>query len=359
MENNSITLIFFIKLVHHFFSKFSTLGSQPLFSTYVTLYTLILLYAPSFFLKIVLSPIFNSTLILLLSLLRLGAKGTSGNELIIHDSKYPNSIANEMSEKEFEYLEPRVLDHNHNQYEMGSFDELVLVQDLRSLEPRFLDFDEQRQNHVECKAQMDSCLESTQNHSTSKSISSCLDFQSNQLYKKYDHDLGLESSSMDNCQIWDFLKTNPMESSKVNEDDVEKRTDQVASKRMDMTMKLLEWNIKAPLEVIYEAYEGEEENDQESTENDKILSDENVVRSCEIRYPSLSMYYPESETSSSSDDNLTINESWETQERVFEWEDEDDNDMELIEISLDHSKTSIEFCHIEEDNLIEIDIFPA
>ncbi|GJV60768.1 hypothetical protein Tco_1466868 [Tanacetum coccineum] len=63
---------------------------------------------------------------------------------------------------------------------------------------------------------------------------------------------------------------------------------------MDTTMKILEWNMKAPLEIIYEAYEGEEE-DEVNNDNNMVSNDKEIV-GCE-RYPSLSLYYPESDSS--------------------------------------------------------------
>ncbi|GKB77147.1 hypothetical protein Tco_0944042 [Tanacetum coccineum] len=63
---------------------------------------------------------------------------------------------------------------------------------------------------------------------------------------------------------------------------------------MDTTMQILEWNMKAPLEIIYEAYEGEEE-DEVNNDNNMVSNDKEIV-GCE-RYPSLSLSYPESDSS--------------------------------------------------------------
>lgn len=100
----------------------------------------------------------------------------------------------------------------------------------------------------------------------------------------------------------------------------------------------VEWNVRAPLEVIYEAYEGEEEEEGEYTEEKR----DEELRVIE-RYASLSMYYPETDTDSSSDGD--------SPEKVcFRWDDEDRE--ELIEIELDCKRNS----EVEEENLIEIDL---
>ncbi|KAJ1390386.1 hypothetical protein SESBI_37479 [Sesbania bispinosa] len=116
----------------------------------------------------------------------------------------------------------------------------------------------------------------------------------------------------------------------------------------------VEWNVKAPLEVIYEEYEGEEAgddpNEREEERNMGIL-----------RYPSLSRYYPESESDSdsSSEGGFPAIGEWDSpEEGCFGWEEEDREG--LIEIALDgcKMKRDLEF-HFEEENLIEIDISPT
>ncbi|KAI3795793.1 hypothetical protein L1987_38452 [Smallanthus sonchifolius] len=242
---------------------------HPLLSTFLTLHTLILLYVPSFFLRIVLSPVLNSTGIILLFLLKLGANERSGNESSSQES--------------------RILDSNANAYER-------LEKESDYLEQRFLD-----------------------------------------------HDLGVESNSQD---------VYSMESSQV----VEKGETRMEMDSNQVDTKFLKWDMKAPLEIIYEAYEGEEE-DEDNSETNMVSSDLHI--SGFERYPSLSMYYPESESDSSSDGDFPMNRKWETHESMFfKWEMENDDREELIEISVDcYEKRSIEFCRAEEDNLIEIDIF--
>ncbi|KAK7319603.1 hypothetical protein RJT34_04326 [Clitoria ternatea] len=123
----------------------------------------------------------------------------------------------------------------------------------------------------------------------------------------------------------------------------------------------VEWDVKAPLEVIYEEYyEGEEEeagedpNEKEENRNMGIL-----------RYPSLSRYYPESDSDSSSENDFPAIGDWDSPENVcFRWDEkeEEEEDREgLIEIAFDDDckmKRALEF-HFEEENLIEIDISPS
>ncbi|KAF6167618.1 hypothetical protein GIB67_031201 [Kingdonia uniflora] len=102
----------------------------------------------------------------------------------------------------------------------------------------------------------------------------------------------------------------------------------------------VEWNVGAPLEVIYEEHEGEEEND--STRMQMGIINRSV---------SLSLCYPESdlESSSSLEDFPDI--------MSFRWDEDAENEDSLIEIQLDHGKKSVLF-QLEEENMIEIDISP-
>ncbi|MFS7898899.1 hypothetical protein Hanom_Chr00s033990g01771221 [Helianthus anomalus] len=286
--------------------NFSTLSSHPLFSTIVTLYTLILLYAPSLFIRILLSPVLNSTGIILLFLLKLGT--------------------NERLEKESNCFQPKVLDHKDGH------------EQLTSLEQRFLDLVDRNQTHKE----------------------------SHQMQAEVEHDLGPGLNPQDDHYKWELLDKYSIQSSSQVVDKGDPRME-LDSKQVNATMKFLKWNMKAPLEIIYEAYEGEEEEEEEEDgeDNNNNNNDEmNMVYrdkhfSVIERCPSLSMYYPESETDSSSDDDFPMNKKWETHESVFfKWEKEDDDREELIEISVDlYDKRSIELWRTEEDNLIEIDIF--
>ncbi|XP_047938621.1 uncharacterized protein LOC125186312 [Salvia hispanica] len=84
----------------------------------------------------------------------------------------------------------------------------------------------------------------------------------------------------------------------------------------------VEWDVRAPLEVIYEECEGDDDN------SDSIR-----------RYASLSLFYPESDSDASSEGDFPA------------WDGEG-----LIEITLDEKRRS---CDFEDDNLIEINLSPG
>ncbi|KAK7362952.1 hypothetical protein VNO77_05077 [Canavalia gladiata] len=132
----------------------------------------------------------------------------------------------------------------------------------------------------------------------------------------------------------------------------------------------VKWDVKAPLEVIYEEYgEGEEAGDDDPNEKEE---NRNMGF---VRYPSLSRYYPESDSDSSSESGFPAWDSledgyfmWDEEKEEEEEEDDDDEDEEeeedregLIEIALDgcKMKRALEYFHFEEENLIEIDISPS
>ncbi|XP_041991067.1 uncharacterized protein LOC121742098 [Salvia splendens] len=87
----------------------------------------------------------------------------------------------------------------------------------------------------------------------------------------------------------------------------------------------VEWDVRAPLEVIYEEYEGEDDNSESQMDS---------IR----RYASLSLFYPESDSDA----------SWEGDFAAWDGEG-------LIEITLDEKRRS---CDFEDDNLIEINLSP-
>ncbi|XP_011001138.1 PREDICTED: uncharacterized protein LOC105108506 [Populus euphratica] len=133
---------------------------------------------------------------------------------------------------------------------------------------------------------------------------------------------------------------------------------------LELKGSLVEWDVRAPLEVIYEGYEGEEE--ENPNEKDGV-QDPTRFGGLE-RYPSLAMYYPETDSDSDSDGEFSVAGERDMPERwCFKWEEEDREGL-LIEIALDRSDTKkdmglgldpdLDF-HVEEDNLIEIDISQA
>lgn len=120
----------------------------------------------------------------------------------------------------------------------------------------------------------------------------------------------------------------------------------------------VEWNVRAPLEVIYEAYEGEEDDEE------TVKDPGNKGPFCVDKYASLSLYYPETDSDTSSDGCDRDRGSPESV--CYRWEDEDREG--LIEIALDNNNSRNNkrerlyfenFHGEEENNLIEIDISPA
>ncbi|XP_010449054.1 PREDICTED: uncharacterized protein LOC104731391 [Camelina sativa] len=148
-----------------------------------------------------------------------------------------------------------------------------------------------------------------------------------------------------------------------------------------LTCGFVEWNLRAPLEVIHEAYE---ENDEDEEEEENPGGEKDPTRFKEIvRFPSLSLCYPESDSdsdsASSSEFNFPEIGDWNSPENMgFRWEEEDDGGGTgggegLIEIKLDRSynnnkskmmmmskwnQTELDFHGEDEDGLIEIDLFP-
>ncbi|KAG4999406.1 hypothetical protein JHK87_020478 [Glycine soja] len=249
-------------------SFLSVFSSDPLFHCIVAFCTLVFLYLPHLFLKIILSPVPILTAILLLSILRLGAIQRSQHE------RRENHVKHEE--------QPIVYEENKGSKYKGE------KQSPCTIEPDETKSVEQVHQWV---------------HSETEVIS----------------DMGFESSS-----------------------------------------RFVEWNVKAPLEVIYEEYgEGEEAGD-DANENVGIM-----------RYPSLSRFYPESDSDSESESEFPAIGDWDSPEDLeFRWgeEEEDDGDDDeeeedregLIEIALDgcKRKRNLEF-NFDEENLIEIDISPS
>ncbi|KAL5054367.1 hypothetical protein RYX36_035049 [Vicia faba] len=115
---------------------------------------------------------------------------------------------------------------------------------------------------------------------------------------------------------------------------------------LEKSSSFVEWNVRAPLEVIYEEYDEGEEKWDDSNEREENW---NMGVS---NYASLNRYFPESDSDSSSESGSPTIEEW----------DEEDGEG-LIEIALDgrkrmKMKMDLEFQY-EEENMIEIDIFPT
>ncbi|KAK1279706.1 hypothetical protein QJS04_geneDACA003172 [Acorus gramineus] len=105
----------------------------------------------------------------------------------------------------------------------------------------------------------------------------------------------------------------------------------------------VEWSRRGPLEVIYEEYEGEEEDMEDDDEEEPEIEREMYRR--RFGFESLELCFPDTDTGSSSDGDFPVMDGWESpRDLCFRWEDDKDG---LIEIPLET---------FEEDNLIEIDI---
>ncbi|KAL3522170.1 hypothetical protein ACH5RR_015004 [Cinchona calisaya] len=117
----------------------------------------------------------------------------------------------------------------------------------------------------------------------------------------------------------------------------------------------VEWDVKAPLEVIYEEYEGEGEEDDDDENYDVFLEEKRDAQMAIIdRYASLSKFYPETDDSDTSSEDFPAISEWDTPENLcFRWEGEDRDG--LIEIALEGKGVS----DGEEENLIEINLFPV
>ncbi|XP_010538334.1 PREDICTED: uncharacterized protein LOC104812719 [Tarenaya hassleriana] len=127
----------------------------------------------------------------------------------------------------------------------------------------------------------------------------------------------------------------------------------------DFVDNFVEWNVRAPLEVIHEAYSEEDEDEEDDR---SVVGEKDPTRLGRMeRFPSLSLCYPESDSDSSSESDFPAMCGWVTPENVrYRWEE--DEGEGLIEIRLDeqHNKgKQVEYdFHAEEESLIEIDLSP-
>ncbi|XAR66389.1 hypothetical protein NMG60_11012608 [Bertholletia excelsa] len=237
-------------------SYLSPLPSDPLFSSIVTIYVLVLLYFPGLFLGIVFSPVLISTVALLLTLLRLGAT--------------------QKVEEQINSTEPEV----EEQINSAETEEIIQQESVTGKDLKLASSETNLETQIEVGLSLD-----------------------------YDPDPFYPNS-------------------------------------------FVEWNVRAPLEVIYEEYEGEEDD-----HNDDVPEEKRGTLSSSIeRYPSLSLCFPDTDSDSSSDGDFPAIGRWGSPESLyFMWEEEDREG--LIEIALDRKTTSV--FPVEEDNLIEIDISPS
>ncbi|KAI8567520.1 hypothetical protein RHMOL_Rhmol02G0129200 [Rhododendron molle] len=252
----------------------SSLSKDPLFSTLITFYTLVIIYLPSLFLRILSSPVLISTAILLLTLLRLGAIQRINKEFNSTEDRHESEIGSSISSE------------NKNS---AAFKKIA-------------DFSFPENNAITNTILLEN----------EESGPACADVPKTNIA---DTEMGSDSS--------DFYAES-----------------------------FVEWDVRAPLEVIHEGYEGEGDD----VRNEKTGAA--PVSSME-RYPSLSLYYPESDSDGSSDggDFAGIG-GWDSPgSTCFMW-DEEEKGEDLIEIAFDEKGRSgvVQF---EEENLIEINISPV
>lgn len=274
-----------------FFGKtLSVLASDPLFSTVITFCTLILLYFPNHFLLLVFSPILISTSFLLLSLLRLGA--------IQRSTQPPTSTTTTTAVKESN-INAVVPTTKHGSMILDEYHKPVLS-------------------------------ESNEEFSTNLDLNN-----STQQLSITHHDLIID----DHAWVCSDLSA------------ISSKCDSVSAGPTTTTKSFysdsfVEWDLRAPLEVIYEEYEGEEEEEEGKREVQMAIIE---------RYASLSKFYPETDSDISSEEDLPTFRDWDSPERVcFQWEGDDKEGM--IEIELGRTK---KYSEDEEENLIEIDLYPA
>lgn len=106
----------------------------------------------------------------------------------------------------------------------------------------------------------------------------------------------------------------------------------------------VEWDVRAPLDVIYEEESEDDESDKPTTDT------------CLTRYSSsLANYFPETDTDTTSSDEYPDLDDCSSPSKIcYKWDEDDAN--ELIEIELE-SKKCLDF--ELEDSMFEIDISPA
>lgn len=271
-DMNSVSVLLFAETMKH---SWASISSSPLFSSIVTLYALILLYFPYHFLSIVFSPVLIITGIILITLLRLGARQS------LEDDGLKEKV--KPSETEHSKKKPSDLE----------------LETEHSVEPS---------DSLEVVHEQIASVVQEEDHS----------------FVTYRFETDESEMGFDQCPCFDDY--------------------------------FVEWNVKAPLEVIYEGYEGEED---EMDPNEKDSHEEHEKEVLGLgRQPSLSLYYPESDSDTSSDGDFSVTGAWDSPENMcYKWV-EDDREG-LIEIALDGNKRSGLQFQVEEDNLIEIDISPT
>ncbi|KAF4386912.1 hypothetical protein F8388_006867 [Cannabis sativa] len=270
----------------------STMFSNPLISSIVTLYALIFLYVPYQFMRIVFSPVLILTGVLLLTLLRLGAVQRFEDEHKRDETKL----------------------HFQTQRELDDNDTTITPTPTPTPTPT-------------TPADDDDVVTNDNKDSDSSDYP------------------GQFSGSQDDDSNWVDYKS-----------ETDSETEMGFDPNPCFEVSFVQWNLRGPLEVIYEEYEGDEEDEGESQkdENNRILGTE--------KQHTFSRYYhPDSDSDDSSDGDYPASGFWDSPVNMcFRWEEEDRDG--LIEIALgdddiDKRHRGLDFHVVDEDNLIEIDIY--
>ncbi|KAI3988188.1 hypothetical protein MKX01_011977 [Papaver californicum] len=162
----------------------------------------------------------------------------------------------------------------------------------------------------------------------------------------------LSTSSISDHELLDIISSEPEKKTEKGDTFIDKKSSFFSESFVEY------WNLSAPLDVIYEDYEGQEEDGKEEVRVNEF--------SCNLGW-----CYPESDDAGSeSDDEFDMINGWDSPNNMcYRWEDEeDDKEGGLIEIELNDEKRNIFDDHrfrdyhdddeVEEmdDNLIEIEI---
>ncbi|KAK4399052.1 hypothetical protein Sango_1380700 [Sesamum angolense] len=80
----------------------------------------------------------------------------------------------------------------------------------------------------------------------------------------------------------------------------------------------VEWDVRAPLEVIYEEYEGDDVEENDGVSEEKRESEIKIIQ----RYASLSLFYPESDSDTSSEGDFPTDGNWDSPDNMrLRWEE--------------------------------------
>ncbi|XP_021866872.2 uncharacterized protein [Spinacia oleracea] len=342
---------------------------SSLFSTIFTLYILILLYFPQVFVKLLLSPLLISTLVLLLTLLRLGASqqrlkqqqqqqqqrnitqnglepepGTGPRQEEEEVAKLQCNMAKAHSTMEPETCDPGRLDEvdsfSLKEKEGANTPRLIITQNVLQIPKPGYGHEPNRVETGPVQEEVGEVVKPQCNMAEARSTmepETSYPGQLDEVDSSVNHDYKKENKA---CQNLDWADIEPGCGPNL----------------------LLEWDVGAPLEVIYEAYEGEEEGEEEE-QNDAFCKT-GILK----RYPSLSRYFPESDSDSdSSSSSISSDEEEEEREGLYEIAlgnyGFNNGDKRVINMLMMPTKRGdqklVDHYFDDEDNLIEIDISPT